>query len=94
MRGTVTLAFGLSADKKKDKERNLMDDNVVALYTAFDSRWRHDQDPEGLIQLVTNAINSMLEIRMCMEYGDYSASYFGALELRAVLELLCKSTTS
>ena len=70
-----------------------MDDNVVALYTAFDFRWRHDQDPEGLIQLVTNAIKSMLEIRMCKEYGDYSASYYGAFELRAVRDLLWKSTT-
>ena len=55
----------------EDERKHLLDANVVALDAALESRWRHEQGAEGFIQLVTDAINSMIEMRLCMEYGDY-----------------------
>ena len=88
----IILAVGFGSSEE-DEKKQLIDDNVVALDAALESRWRHEQGPEGLIQLVTDAIDSMIEIRMVMEYGDYLALQCEALNQGDMRRLLWKTTT-
>ena len=62
----------------------LLEENVIALDAALESRWAHEQGPDGLVQLVMDAINAMIEVRMWLEYGDH-------LAIHCVLQYECGS---
>lgn len=49
----------------------LLNENVIALDATLQARWAHEQGPDGLVQLVIDAIISMKEVKMWLEYGDY-----------------------
>lgn len=63
-----------------------------ALDAALQSRWAHEQGPNGLVQLVTDAINAMKEVRVWLEYGDYLAIHCEALNQGGMRDLLWKTT--
>jgi hypothetical protein len=50
-----------------EEERKSLENDIVALDAGLQSRWDHEESPKGLCQMVEDAIEAMMEIRMAVE---------------------------
>ncbi len=50
-----------------EEERNLLENNIAALDAGLQCRWEHEESPKGLCQMVEDAVEAMMEIRMAVE---------------------------
>ncbi len=50
-----------------EEKRKSLENNIIALDAGLQSRWEHEESPKGLCQMVEDAIEVMMEIRMAVE---------------------------
>jgi len=50
-----------------EEERKSLEKNIAALDAGLQCRWEHEESPKGLCQMVEDAIEAMMEIRMAVE---------------------------
>ncbi len=82
----------LAAGKDEENKKALLDKNIEALDAALESRWTNEQGPNGLVQVVIDSINAMMELRMWLEYGDYLALHCEQINQGDMRDLLWKTT--